>query len=201
MHHSVSHVSGPQGGSLAAFFMVDISYHGDILMSPDTHVNLKVIYPDEYMEGFEPIFSSWHVYQIHMMNFIILQSTVPTCTVWIHEHWFIYLHMFMQIRRAEAYAIQITVHTVPMHQNTTYLPQLAHTHTHKRPGRDLTLCFSVNMTDREKAAGCCVDDACSHQSFNLFLSVLPAETLFFPPGPSVTQSYCLSLFVIHWHSF
>lgn len=77
----------------------------------------------------------------------------------------------------------------------------SHTHTHKRPGRDLTLCFSVNMTDREKAAGCCVDDACSHQSFNLFLSVLPAETLFFPPGPSVTQSYCLSLFVIHWHSF
>lgn len=35
-------------------------------------------------------------------------------------------------------------------------------------GVDLTLCFSVNMTDREKAAGRGVDDACSHQSFNLF---------------------------------
>lgn len=57
MHHSVSHVSGPEGGSLASFLMVDISYHGDILMSPDTRVNLKVIYPDEYMEGFEPLFS------------------------------------------------------------------------------------------------------------------------------------------------
>lgn len=46
MHNSVSHVIGLEGGSLASFLMVDISYHGDILMSPDTRVNLKVIYPD-----------------------------------------------------------------------------------------------------------------------------------------------------------
>lgn len=68
------------------------------------------------------------------MNFMYFQSTVPTCAVWIHEHECIYLHMFMQIRRTEAYVIQITAHTLPMHQNTTHSPQLAHTHTNAQAG-------------------------------------------------------------------
>lgn len=75
----------------------------------------------------------------------------------------------MQTGRTEASVIQIASSVVPMHRNTTH--------------SELTLCFSVNMTDRVGAAGCCVDDACSHQSFNLSLSVLPAESLF-PPGTS-----------------
>lgn len=87
----------------------------------------------------------------------------------------------MQTGRTEASVIQITSSVVPMHRNTTH--------------SELTLCFSVNMTDRVGAAGCCVDDACSHQSFNLSLSVLPAESLF-PPGTSCHTHSPIVLFPI-----
>lgn len=41
----------PPKGEFSSPFMADISYRGDILTSPDTCVNLMVIYPDGYMEG------------------------------------------------------------------------------------------------------------------------------------------------------
>lgn len=53
--------------------------------------------------------------------------------------------------------------------------QLSRTHSLTHKDRDPTLCCSVNMMDREETAGCCADDACSHQSFNLSLSIFPAE--------------------------
>lgn len=64
MHHSASHVltPPPEGESLLPF-MADISYHGDILMSPDMCVNLLVIYPDGSTEGCQT-FSSHGTYYV-----------------------------------------------------------------------------------------------------------------------------------------
>lgn len=43
-------MSAPPGRIRVVLFMPDISYHGDILSSPDTRVNLMVIYPDGNMD-------------------------------------------------------------------------------------------------------------------------------------------------------
>lgn len=59
-------------------------------------------------------------------------------------------------------------------------------HTLKGSERTLwffCVCVCVYMTDKVEAAGRCVDDACTHQSFNLSLSNHPAESPF-PPGTS-----------------
>lgn len=51
MHHSQP-CQRPQGEFLSPFSATDISYDADILLSPDTCVNLMVIYTDGYMGGF-----------------------------------------------------------------------------------------------------------------------------------------------------
>lgn len=141
---------------------------------------------------FKHVFSSWHVYLIHIINFTLFpalkrDSSTQTAenVAFLNMRTWIYLPPYVHANWMDR-SIGNTNHSnypayAPEHHTLWLTRSLTHALTHK--GRDLTLCFSVNMMDREKAAGRCVDDACSHQSFNLSLCVLPAESLSFLAAP------------------